>query len=619
MQHHPPSHEATPQEGTSAVHPNTVHCWYSHPQPEHPPVQQYTHPLSHTNARAPAPNSVDHTHLTINFTNQSQIQLPTPNYPQQHSSLMYVSPSQYHTGHTQLPPSRTPTPLPVPPPQYSISNVHHAVHSQPTQQNLNPASPHVASYTGQPQDTQDVPRHGYHCQYPTPLLPSSFTRTQPPPVPLSQPHQGRLATDDYHYSHAVRPGLEPSYLAHLYPSTPQHPTLHNTRCYPQLPIPLPVPPSLFYGDSLTSQVHHAVPAHRPLNPVSPLVASYTGQPQVHVPTGSMYGYHSQSPIALPPQAQPLPVSISPPHEGRSADDYHAHTHTMQPGPAYPPLPSALPHCWPAHHPAHQTALPPRCQPHVTHSFFSPPKVSSHHVHTGEFENSSAAKRPCYSRSMYVDPYTLQGVSHKASSSLSPAMSKYAQYLRVCYSRTSLPENNKFPPSPSVHYINLAYTLRRTVSKHESDQFKVAMVQGEIDKIARDKGLDFNHIAERLPDGSYPQLVLVEGAPGVGKTTFAWEFCKKWGKGELKQEYSLVILLRLRDKRIQEAKCLRDLFYHPDETLPDVIAEELLNSWGEGVLVLLEGLDELPGNQRTEPSVFLDLIHGRLLPPQQTNL
>ena len=121
-----------------------------------------------------------------------------------------------------------------------------------------------------------------------------------------------------------------------------------------------------------------------------------------------------------------------------------------------------------------------------------------------------------------------------------------------------------------------------MSKHESEKFKVAMVRGEIDKIARDEGVDFNDVAKRLPSGSYPQIVLVEGAPGVGKTTFAWEFCNKWGKGELKQEYSLVILLRLRDKRMQEAKCLRDLFYHPDQALPDVIAEELINSLGEGV-------------------------------------
>ena len=142
---------------------------------------------------------------------------------------------------------------------------------------------------------------------------------------------------------------------------------------------------------------------------------------------------------------------------------------------------------------------------------------------------------------------------------------------------------------------------------------MAMVRGEIDQIARDKGLDFCHVAKRLSNGSYPQVVLVEGAPGIGKTTFAWEFCKKWGKGESKQEYSLVVLLRLRDKRIQEAKCLRDLLYHPDETLPDVIAAELIDSLGEGVLILLEGLDELPESQRTESSVFLDLIHGRLLP------
>ena len=216
------------------------------------------------------------------------------------------------------------------------------------------------------------------------------------------------------------------------------------------------------------------------------------------------------------------------------------------------------------------------------------------------QSPPAAKRPRYS-------------SVGSSSNLSPAIAIYARYLRACYTRSSLPENNKFPPTPSKHYINLAYISRRTVSRHESEQFKVAMVRGEIDEIARDKGLDFCHVAKKLPDGSYPQVVLVEGAPGVGKTTFAWEFCKKWGNGELEQEYSLVILLRLRDKRIQEAKCLRDLLYHPDETLPDVIATELINSLGEGVLILLEGLDELPESQRTESSVFLELIHGRLLP------
>ena len=537
MQHYQRSHEATTQEGTAAVYPNTVQYWYSQSQPEHPPVQQYTHP---SHARAPATSSVDRADLTLNSTHQSQIQLPVPDtYPYQDSSLTYV-PSQYHTGHiTQLPPSHTPIPLPVPPSQLyrdsSTSHVHQAVHPQPIQRPLNPASPHVASYT---------------------------------------------------------------------------------------PIPLPVPPSQLYRDSSTSHMHQAVhpqPIRQPLNPASPHVASYAGQPQVtqhvHMPTICMYG---QSPTQLVPlsvaTAQPVPVSMPHPRQGRSAAHYYPHSHAVQPGLAPPSLhthASTVQHFWPVHHPATQTHQPFDFRPYVTHSLF--PTEGSYHVHIGELEDSSAAKRLRCTRSDYVNTCTTRQVNHSTSSSLSPAMARYARYLRACYTRSSLPENNKFPPTPSKHYINLAYISRRTVSKHESEKFKVAMVRGEIDEIARDKGLDFCHVAKRLPNGSYPQVVLVEGAPGVGKTTFAWEFCKKWGKGELKQEYSLVVLLRLRDKRIQEAKCLRDLFYHPDETLPDVIAAELINSLGEGVLILLEGLDELPESQRTESSVFLDLIHGRLLP------
>ena len=38
-----------------------------------------------------------------------------------------------------------------------------------------------------------------------------------------------------------------------------------------------------------------------------------------------------------------------------------------------------------------------------------------------------------------------------------------------------------------------------------------------------------------------KLVLVEGAPGVGKTMLALKLCSDWGKGEALQEYNLVHL------------------------------------------------------------------------------
>ena len=48
-------------------------------------------------------------------------------------------------------------------------------------------------------------------------------------------------------------------------------------------------------------------------------------------------------------------------------------------------------------------------------------------------------------------------------------------------------------------------------------------------------------------------LLIEGAPGIGKSTFAWEVCQKWGQHQLFNEYALVVLLKFRDKRMQKAQ------------------------------------------------------------------
>ena len=60
-------------------------------------------------------------------------------------------------------------------------------------------------------------------------------------------------------------------------------------------------------------------------------------------------------------------------------------------------------------------------------------------------------------------------------------------------------------------------------------------------------------------------LLIEGVPGIGKSTFAWELCQKWGQHQLFNEWYMV-LLKFRDKRLQEAKTVCDLFYHPNPKL-----------------------------------------------------
>ena len=163
------------------------------------------------------------------------------------------------------------------------------------------------------------------------------------------------------------------------------------------------------------------------------------------------------------------------------------------------------------------------------------------------------------------------------------------------------------------YINLALIEKEDVTKPEADQFTRATIHGNIDDIKKSKrAMNIGQIAQ-LPKRSQPKCILVEGAPGVGKSTFAWKLCHKWGKGKLLQQYQLVVLLRLRDKSVRAAKNISDYFRYHDHQIQQAAVEEIQRTGGKGVLLLLEGYDELPEKLRTESSIFLDVITEEKLP------
>ena len=107
------------------------------------------------------------------------------------------------------------------------------------------------------------------------------------------------------------------------------------------------------------------------------------------------------------------------------------------------------------------------------------------------------------------------------------------------------------------------------------------------------------------------LILIEGAAGVGKTTFSNQFCYEWSQGKLLSDHKLLVLLPLRDNNVKSARNISDLFQHPQ--LQQAIAEEVESSGGEGVALWLEGWDELEKEMRNKSSIFLDLVQGRVLP------
>ena len=195
--------------------------------------------------------------------------------------------------------------------------------------------------------------------------------------------------------------------------------------------------------------------------------------------------------------------------------------------------------------------------------------------------------------------------------------KYSGYLRDLYNSEQRPVGIG-PPTLAKKLLpfKLARIEKEKVSADESMK---RYLRGDMDDVGsfgneyyKKSPIKFEEVGKHSSH-HHQKLVLLEGAPGVGKTTFSWEFCRKWGKGEILQDHSLLLLLPLRDNKLKEAKTLLDLFYHPNSELQQAVVQEVTSNQGQGVAIWLEAWDELDHEPREKASVFLDLIHGRILP------
>ncbi len=107
------------------------------------------------------------------------------------------------------------------------------------------------------------------------------------------------------------------------------------------------------------------------------------------------------------------------------------------------------------------------------------------------------------------------------------------------------------------------------------------------------------------------MVLIEGVQGSGKSTLSWDICKRWGAGELFQEYEVVILVYLRDPKVQAATTLANLLPAQHRAMAESVASQIVACKGRKVLFILDGWDELPHTLREKP-LFCSLVKSQLL-------
>ena len=191
--------------------------------------------------------------------------------------------------------------------------------------------------------------------------------------------------------------------------------------------------------------------------------------------------------------------------------------------------------------------------------------------------------------------------------LSPAMSRFAADLKARYKRTHI-LRDKWPPTPSKEYIKLASVEKTGECR---DDFIGHVLQGDIAHVARTK-LTEEDVLDLCAGECRGKVVMIEGAPGIGKSTLAWELCRKWEDRASMKVFSLVILLRLREERVQDINDDSSLFYAYRRSDRMSLVDEILDSQGKDVLFVLDGYDELPKSLQRE-GVLVDLLQRSILP------
>ena len=151
-----------------------------------------------------------------------------------------------------------------------------------------------------------------------------------------------------------------------------------------------------------------------------------------------------------------------------------------------------------------------------------------------------------------------------------------------------------------------YTRLKIISRRKAD-FQV-----------ENDDLGMYDIFQALDESEDVKMTLAEGSPGTGKTTFCLKLAYDWARGEMPTncsfpKFEFVLLLRCRDINGDLMEAIKE------QLLPEDIKEETWTKLSdfitdidnqERILIILDGLDELP--EKSRPCVQ-KLLKRRILP------
>ena len=173
--------------------------------------------------------------------------------------------------------------------------------------------------------------------------------------------------------------------------------------------------------------------------------------------------------------------------------------------------------------------------------------------------------------------------------IGPDVQSYIDIIRQQYKDQPIVTNEDWPPKVGHDsFGRLALVEKSKMMKQERSAW--CMLRGKVDELLEMPESEEITIENVLQ--SPPLRVVIDGPPGIGKTTLCRKLLNMWSNGELShQQFHLVLYCPLRNDKIATATTLTDLFVYKSPKVSKV-AEWFSNEEGQGLLIIFDGWDEL---------------------------
>ena len=193
----------------------------------------------------------------------------------------------------------------------------------------------------------------------------------------------------------------------------------------------------------------------------------------------------------------------------------------------------------------------------------------------------------------------------------------ANILCDSYSKSRhIPPADDWPPYHPKHYTPLTivhHKGRRTESE------VVALAQTAAGTITNDpnfaniehKTASINELFAPFEGTTpYPYMILIEGAPGIGKTILSKEIAFQWAIKSILKNKRLLFSLFMRDPQVKNVINIQSLVkcFCQSETLTNKITDWLVLTGGKYLTIILDGYDEM--SEESKNHFIINEIIGR---------